>query len=61
MSKGDDIIPIPGTKSVERLKENIGALNIVPLSSQEIKECEDSIKDVVGDRYSGMAGTHNSR
>lgn len=26
MSKGDDIIPIPGTKSVERLKENIAAL-----------------------------------
>jgi aryl-alcohol dehydrogenase-like predicted oxidoreductase len=26
MSKGDDIIPIPGTKSVQRLKENIAAL-----------------------------------
>ena len=28
LARGDDIVPIPGTKRQERLKENIGALAV---------------------------------
>lgn len=35
LAQGDDVIPIPGTKRLERLRENIGALD-VDLSSDEV-------------------------
>lgn len=37
LSKGPDIIPIPGTKRIKYLEQNIDSAN-VPLSSEEIKE-----------------------
>jgi aryl-alcohol dehydrogenase-like predicted oxidoreductase len=59
LAQGEDVIPIPGTKSLERLKENLGALDIV-LSPQEL----DAIAQVIpvgaaaGTRYpeGGMRG-----
>ncbi|THH19409.1 hypothetical protein EW146_g1746 [Bondarzewia mesenterica] len=35
LAQGDDIIPIPGTRKLERLDENLGALNL-KLSTEEL-------------------------
>lgn len=35
LAQGDDIIPIPGTRRIERLEENLGALQ-VPLSTEDL-------------------------
>jgi aryl-alcohol dehydrogenase-like predicted oxidoreductase len=52
MAKGDDIVPIPGTKSPVRLEENASAAD-VKLSPQTIEQLEDAIpRDaVLGARY----------
>ncbi len=52
LAKGDDIIPIPGTKKLSRLDENIGALN-VDLSTDEITVIERAVppEAVAGPRY----------
>ncbi len=52
LAKGDDIIPIPGTKKIARLEENIGALDI-ELSADEIAAIERAVPTdaVVGSRY----------
>ena len=58
MAQGNDIVPIPGTTKIDRLDENLGALNI-KLSSEEEKTirqaCENA--EVHGARYpEAMAG-----
>ncbi len=52
LSKGNDIVPIPGTKSESRVVENIKASDIV-LSASEIKALEEiaPIGMTKGDRY----------
>jgi aryl-alcohol dehydrogenase-like predicted oxidoreductase len=37
LARGEDIVPIPGTKRVERVDENLGALSL-ELTAQEIEE-----------------------
>ena len=57
MRQGEDIIPIPGTKKLKYLEENLGALD-VKLSDSEDKEIRKAIEkaEVVGERYPpGMA------
>ncbi|KAM7196884.1 Aldo-keto reductase yakc [Naviculisporaceae sp. PSN 640] len=51
LAQGDDIIPIPGTKKIKYLEENVAAVHI-RLSEQEIKEIRSSIgeAEVLGDR-----------
>lgn len=51
-ARGEDVIPIPGTKSVKYLEENVGAVR-VSLSDAEIAELEAAVpaSEVVGDRY----------
>jgi len=46
------IVPIPGTRKLERLKENIGADELV-LSTSDLKEIEDAVAahPVEGQRY----------
>lgn len=58
MAKGDDIIPIPGTKKIERLEENIGALKI-DLSPADIAAIERAAppEAVAGDRYPAASAT----
>jgi len=59
LAQGEDVLPIPGTKSLDRLKENLGASDIT-LSRAEL----DAIAEVLpagaaaGTRYpaGGMAG-----
>lgn len=52
MAKGDDIIPIPGTKKLARLEENLGALT-VNLSEEDVALIEAAVppEAVVGARY----------
>lgn len=40
MSRGDDVIPIPGTRSIKYLEENVSALNVT-LSAEEENEISD--------------------
>jgi len=52
MAKGEDIVPIPGTKSPRRLEENAAAAN-VELSPEDVAELDDAISTeaVRGNRY----------
>jgi aryl-alcohol dehydrogenase-like predicted oxidoreductase len=52
MAKGEDIVPIPGTKSPRRLEENAGAVEI-ELSAVDIVDLDDAISPeaVRGTRY----------
>jgi aryl-alcohol dehydrogenase-like predicted oxidoreductase len=59
LAQGEDVIPIPGTKSVDRLKENLGALDVT-LSPQEAEAISAVIPvgAAAGTRYpeGGMKG-----
>jgi aryl-alcohol dehydrogenase-like predicted oxidoreductase len=52
MAKGEDIVPIPGTKRVSYLEENAGAADI-ELSAQDVEALEEAVSDhaVAGTRY----------
>jgi aryl-alcohol dehydrogenase-like predicted oxidoreductase len=52
LAQGDDIVPIPGTKHVERLEENAGAAD-VKLSGEQIERL-NSLPAAAGDRYADM-------
>ena len=47
------IVPIPGTRSLERLKENTSSADIV-LTDNELNDINESLSKIVihGDRYS---------
>ncbi|KAJ9294567.1 hypothetical protein DTO271G3_6835 [Paecilomyces variotii] len=59
LAQGEDIFPIPGTTHIERLKENIGAVNI-QLSKEDVdlirKACKNA--EVHGERYPAQAADH---
>ena len=61
LAKGDDIIPIPGTRKKERLRENIGAAD-VEWSPDEMSILDEAFAPGVikGERYTpeGMAGVN---
>ena len=51
LGQGEDIFVIPGTRSVERLKENLGAWNVT-FTPAELSEIRDHLpKETVGARY----------
>jgi aryl-alcohol dehydrogenase-like predicted oxidoreductase len=51
LAQGEDIFVIPGTRRVERLKENLGAWNVA-FTSSELSEIRDHLpKETVGARY----------
>ncbi|PCG96076.1 Aldo/keto reductase [Penicillium occitanis (nom. inval.)] len=54
ISQGQDIFPIPGTKKIKYLEENIGAYN-VSLSQEEVEQIREAIEkaEVVGTRVAG--------
>jgi len=56
LAQGDDIAPIPGTKRVDRLQENVAADDVV-LSASQLRRL-DSIAAPVGDRYADMSGVN---
>jgi aryl-alcohol dehydrogenase-like predicted oxidoreductase len=55
LAQGDDIVPIPGTKHIEYLKENIAAAEI-ELSEDDLKRLDEVAPPGVtaGDRYPDM-------
>lgn len=52
LAQGDDIAPIPGTRRIAALEENVGA-DAVQLSAAQL-EALGSMGDAVGDRYADM-------
>lgn len=56
LAQGSDIVPIPGTKHVEYLKENIEAVEI-ELTQEDLQQLEEAApRDVAaGDRYADMS------
>jgi aryl-alcohol dehydrogenase-like predicted oxidoreductase len=52
LAQGEDLVPIPGTKRLRYLEENMGALGVA-LSPAEVKSISDRLAeiDVVGERY----------
>src|SRR5581483_1412782 len=50
LSRGPDIVPIPGSTRIERVEENIKAVDI-SLTGAEIAELEGLAPAVAGDRY----------
>lgn len=59
LSRGDSVVPIPGTRRISYLEENVAAQS-VSFTAKEIKELEAAIDKltVAGDRYTeeGMKG-----
>ena len=53
LAQGDDIAPIPGTKRVDRLEENVAADDLV-LSASQLEQL-DAIAEPAGDRYADMS------
>jgi aryl-alcohol dehydrogenase-like predicted oxidoreductase len=56
LAQGEDIVPIPGTKHVEYLKENIAATNIV-LDSEDLERLNSALPNgaAAGERYADMS------
>lgn len=50
LNQGDDIFPIPGTRKMSRLKENLAALE-VSFSPDELNDIRGRLPIVEGDRY----------
>ena len=61
LAQGKDVLPIPGTKRIERLEENLGALD-VELTPDEIAEIAEAVPvgAAAGTRYpaGGMKGVY---
>eukprot|EP01033_Poteriospumella_lacustris_P005414 gene5413-3857_t len=51
-SKGEDVFPIPGTKSSARIEENARAFSLVPLEEATVTEIETTVAPFLGDRNS---------
>lgn len=62
-SRGEDVFPIPGTRHVSRIEENAGAFALLPLTTEEMMELEDSVDALIGERYpeAGMQTTFEKR
>lgn len=50
LALGDDVVPIPGTRSAERIAENLGALN-VNTTPDLLATLERITDEIAGDRY----------
>jgi aryl-alcohol dehydrogenase-like predicted oxidoreductase len=50
LSQGQDIVPIPGTRRIERLEENVAAVD-VELTDDELRQIADAVPEGTGDRY----------
>jgi aryl-alcohol dehydrogenase-like predicted oxidoreductase len=56
LAQGDDVVPIPGTKRVKYLEENVGAMRVM-LTDDELKALEEAVPRgaVAGERYGDMS------
>ena len=53
LAQGDDVVPIPGTKRVERLEENAAAASM-RLTPEQLERL-DAIPAPAGERYADMS------
>jgi aryl-alcohol dehydrogenase-like predicted oxidoreductase len=54
LAQGDDVVPIPGTKRVAYLEENVAAA-AVTVTSADLAELDRAVPAAVGDRYPDMS------
>jgi len=56
LAQGDDVVPIPGTKRIPYLEENVAAADVV-LGDDDLAALEEAVPRgaVVGDRYGDMS------
>ncbi|MFL6135336.1 MAG: aldo/keto reductase [Nocardioidaceae bacterium] len=56
LAQGDDIVPIPGTKRVKYLEENVAAASVT-LTDEDLTALEDAVPRgaVAGERYGDMS------
>src|SRR3954447_25512434 len=56
LAQGDDIVPIPGTKRVKYLEENVAAASVT-LTDEDLAALEEAVPRgaVAGDRYGDMS------
>ena len=59
LHRGEHIVPIPGTKRVSYLEENLAAADVV-LSDEEVERIAEAVPAAAGDRYdeAGMRGVN---
>ncbi|WP_159810097.1 aldo/keto reductase [Cellulomonas citrea] len=57
LAQGPDVVPIPGTRHVARVEENVGALD-VSLAADELATLTALADQVQGDRYPDMSAVH---
>jgi aryl-alcohol dehydrogenase-like predicted oxidoreductase len=59
LSRGEDLVPIPGTKRRTYLEENAGAAD-VELTPDDLSRIEDELPRVAGERYdeAGMSSVN---
>jgi aryl-alcohol dehydrogenase-like predicted oxidoreductase len=50
LARGDDVVPIPGTKRTKYLDENLGALGVT-LTPDELRQIDAVLPPAAGDRY----------
>jgi aryl-alcohol dehydrogenase-like predicted oxidoreductase len=56
LHQGDDVVPIPGTRRIARLEENVGAVEVV-LSAEDLRLIEEAapVGAAAGERYADMS------
>jgi len=54
LAQGEDVVPIPGTKRVRYLEENVGAVD-VSLSPADLEQLSNALPSAVGARYLDMS------
>lgn len=57
LAQGPDVVPIPGTRHVARVEENVGALDVT-LDADELATLTALADQVQGDRYPDMSAVH---
>ncbi|MCG2801180.1 MAG: aldo/keto reductase [Cellulomonas sp.] len=57
LAQGPDVVPIPGTRHVARVEENVGSL-AVTLTAAELTTLTALADQVRGDRYPDMSAVH---
>ena len=60
LAQGEDIVPIPGTRSFEHLEENLGTLR-VELTGQELRSLDGLASRVAGERFGPQAMRYIAR
>ena len=63
LSQGDDVVPIPGTKHVSYLEENVGAVDIADHHADRLRELDElfPVGAAAGERYNEAGMTSVER